>query len=176
MKKTIFAIVAALGIGLTSASVQADDIAGFPYEGLGDLDGYCEFDSLPPADKSGYPVLTRNFKLSLNSDITNDCIVFEIWAGAFIEDENGIIEPGFLVDDQDILSAIRVPRAAGTYAWQQCRFSNVITQQKIDELILSYANDQELVKVMGICGSSVDDSGDIIPTGYVEAIVKVDSD
>ena len=160
MTKLRRTLVASLVILAISAGVQAE---GLPYginaetPGTGD----CHFDGGTPLND--LDTLARNTKISMGGD---DCTVFEIW-----------------VAPTDGSAAVRIPRAE-IFLWQQCRFSNVMTQEKIDDYALDYAEDEEeTVMFLGVCGEidgdgdpAPDQDGDFVPTGHAIRILKVDAD
>ena len=134
-----------------SATVQAEE--GNEFYNLDGLEGFdCEFDSGTPVDGDR---LVKNTRLSLHGDV---CNVFEIWVGP----------------TSDNSEATRIPRSE-IYPWHSCRFVNVMTQNKIDDYMVGYADDNEMVKIWGVCLDS-DDFGNMVPTGYDMRVLKVDSD
>ena len=160
MTKLRWTLFASLFIFAISAGVQAE---GLPYN-LSDLTGDCYFDGGTPLNDGD--ILARNTKISMGGD---GCIGFEIWVGPL-----------------DGSAADMIPRAE-VYSWQQCRFSNVMTQNKIDEYALAYAEgDEETVRFWGVCGQFVDPDPDsdpapeqdgiFVPDGYATRVLQVDTD
>jgi hypothetical protein len=136
MKNSIFAIIAALGIGFTSASTQAVELCD------------CYFDGDTP--ESG-ATLQKNPKISLGGE---SCTVFQL----SVETGDGEYEV--------------IPRAMGVFEWQQCRFSNVITDSKIEDHLIGVAQDG-MVTIRGECGVIIppedDDSPAPDPDGSFES-------
>ncbi|MEN8128886.1 MAG: hypothetical protein ABFS45_01550 [Pseudomonadota bacterium] len=158
MTKLRWTLFATLLIFAFSADVQADDFYGVEY--LDTLTGICEFDGGTPPEGA---LLPRNTKVSLGGD---PCIAFQVWVGPL-----------------DGSTADLIPRAVGVFSWQQCRFSNVMTQEKIDTYALAYANESDEVMLYGVCGEidgdsdpAPDQDGTFVPTGYMARILMVDSD
>ena len=166
MKKLSWTLFASLFIFAISAGVQADEL-GLPY-GISDLtvtgtDG-CHFDGgIADLDLSDDEVpKLAPAKISMGGD---DCTVFEIWVGPL-----------------DGSEAVLIPRAE-IFEWQQCRFSNVMTQTKLDEYALAYAeDDEETVMFLGVCGEidgdddpAPDQDGTFVPTGYAVRVLQVDT-
>ena len=164
--------------------MQAGD--EIPYD-LSSLTGLCDFDGGTPAE---FENLERNPKVSLGGDA---CSVFEIWVGP-IDDYVTVDGDGNVVIDviaEGPITGVNIPRAE-IFTWQQCRFSNVMTEVKIDEYALDYASDEEetqdLVVLWGVCGKvedpdadpdadiygdpAPDQDGIFVPTGYDVRILK----
>lgn len=113
------------------------------------LQADCYFDSAPDNENK----LDKNTKLSMGG---TDCVGFQIWVG-----------PAYGNSPEEI-----IPRSIGNYDWQQCRFSNVMTEYKLDQYARAYLDDEkddgdelhhEMVKFWGYCGTFVD--GEFVPNG-----------
>jgi hypothetical protein len=124
----------------------------------------CYFDGETPADGS---TLQKNPKVSLGGD---ECTVFQLYVKKLDDEGNEIYE--------------LIPRAMGVFDWQQCRFSNVMTDLKIGEHLSGNANAEGEVIIVGECGyikppeeddgPAPDPDGMFVGISAVERVFKVE--
>ena len=135
------------GVGVANADLDLNR----PLSMLDNANGVCEFDNEP---EDG--ILPRNYKLSMYGDACRD---FEIW----------VAPTSFTLGEDEIATAI--PRAE-RFVYQDCRYTNVMTDHKITEYAVSIRDENEETAFYGVC--YLEPYG--IPTGFQRRQWKVDTD
>jgi hypothetical protein len=126
--------------------------------------GDCWFDGDTPED---YGKLKKDMLISLGG---KDCAAFELWVG-----------PN---DDTFAQYKVRIPRAIGSHAWQQCGYSIGISEFKFREYIWDFIDEDmgNLVRFLGICGyfkaneTDPDDPGTFVPIDSAETVLEATLD
>jgi len=126
--------------------------------------GDCWFDGDTPED---YGKMKKDMLISLGGA---DCAAFELWVG-----------PN---DDTFAQYKVRIPRAIGSHAWQQCGYSIGISEFKFREYIWDFLNEDadNLVRFQGVCGiyksdeSNPDEPGVFYPIDSDFRVLQADLD
>ena len=122
--------------------------------------GDCWFDGDTPED---YGKLKEGVLISMGG---TDCTAFELWVG-----------PN---DNTFAQYKVRIPKAIGSNAWQQCGYSIGISQFKFQEFIWGFLNEDtdNLVRFLGVCGYYKSDGTDSIfyPIGSAERVFEAKLD